>query len=124
MTPSTPPTTPRGERALATPPDHLQLPVRAALAAALVSLASLAPARVTAQSVESWPIHSMERPLPPRVTPGASQLPALPPSDAVILFVSPKYDPAKLLAALKEACTPKVMIGCSSVMVSQTTITS
>lgn len=34
--------------------------------------------------------------------------------DAVILFVSPKYDPAKLLAALKEACTPKVMIGCSS----------
>ncbi|MEO6434934.1 MAG: FIST N-terminal domain-containing protein [Tepidisphaeraceae bacterium] len=36
------------------------------------------------------------------------------PPDAVILFVSPKYDPAKLLAALKEACTPKVMIGCSS----------
>jgi hypothetical protein len=36
------------------------------------------------------------------------------PPDAVILFVSPKYDPAKLLAALKEASTPKVMIGCSS----------
>jgi hypothetical protein len=36
------------------------------------------------------------------------------PPDAVILFVSPKYDPAKLLVALKQACTPKVMIGCSS----------
>ena len=36
------------------------------------------------------------------------------PPDAVILFVSPKYDPAKLLAALNQACTPKVMIGCSS----------
>jgi hypothetical protein len=36
------------------------------------------------------------------------------PPDAVILFVSPKYDPAKLIAALKEACAPKVMIGCTS----------
>ena len=36
------------------------------------------------------------------------------PPDAVILFVSPKYDPAKLLSSLKGACAPKVMIGCSS----------
>ncbi|HEV2293590.1 MAG TPA: FIST N-terminal domain-containing protein [Tepidisphaeraceae bacterium] len=34
--------------------------------------------------------------------------------DAVILFVSPRYDPAKLLNAIKDACMPKAMMGCSS----------
>jgi hypothetical protein len=34
--------------------------------------------------------------------------------DAIILFVSPKYDPAKLVAAFKGTCSSKVIIGCSS----------
>jgi hypothetical protein len=34
--------------------------------------------------------------------------------DAVILFVSPKYDYHKLLSAFKEFCSPKFMVGCSS----------
>ena len=34
--------------------------------------------------------------------------------DAVILFVSPRYDPAKLLRAIQDGCMPKVMMGCSS----------
>lgn len=34
--------------------------------------------------------------------------------DVVLLFVSPKYDPHPLLAAVQSACGPKVMAGCSS----------
>jgi hypothetical protein len=34
--------------------------------------------------------------------------------DVVLLFVSPKYDPRRLLAAVQAACAPKVMAGCSS----------
>lgn len=36
------------------------------------------------------------------------------PPDVVILFVSPRYDPARLLNAMKDVCMPKVMVGCSS----------
>jgi hypothetical protein len=36
------------------------------------------------------------------------------PPDVVILFVSPKYDAPALLKAVKEACQPRVMMGCSS----------
>lgn len=83
MTSSTHLATTHGARALSEKLASLQLPVRAALLAVLVSLA---PSPAMTQSVESWPIHSMDRPRPPRVTPGASQLPALPPSDAIVLF--------------------------------------
>jgi hypothetical protein len=34
--------------------------------------------------------------------------------DAVVLFLSPRYDPAALLRGVKGACDPKVMVGCSS----------
>ena len=34
--------------------------------------------------------------------------------DALILFVSPRYDPSKLVKAIKETCAPKVIVGCSS----------
>jgi hypothetical protein len=34
--------------------------------------------------------------------------------DALILFVSPKYDAAALLRAVQAACGPKAMVGCSS----------
>ncbi len=34
--------------------------------------------------------------------------------DAVVLFVSPKYDAPVLVRALQEDCAPKVLVGCSS----------
>ncbi len=34
--------------------------------------------------------------------------------DALILFVSPRYDAAALLRAVDESCRPKLMVGCSS----------
>ncbi len=34
--------------------------------------------------------------------------------DALILFVSPKYDPAALVSAAKAACSPRLIVGCSS----------
>lgn len=34
--------------------------------------------------------------------------------DAVILFVSPRYDAPVLLQAVQRSCTPKIMVGCSS----------
>lgn len=36
------------------------------------------------------------------------------PPDALILFVSPRYDYTPLLRALDAACRPKVLVGCSS----------
>jgi hypothetical protein len=51
------------------------------LIAALLGIAG------TGQAQQSgWPVHSMDRPRPPVVTPGAVGLPASPPSDAVVLF--------------------------------------
>jgi len=35
---------------------------------------------------QGWPVHSMERPRPPVVTPGPAGPPVAPPSDAVVLF--------------------------------------
>jgi hypothetical protein len=34
--------------------------------------------------------------------------------DAIIVFSSPKYDYSQLLKAIKAACQPKIMVGCSS----------
>lgn len=39
-----------------------------------------------AQTVERWPIHSLERPRPPVVDPGPARPPTPPPSDAIVLF--------------------------------------
>jgi hypothetical protein len=39
-----------------------------------------------AQSPSQWKIHDMNRPHPPAITPGKNELPATPPSDALILF--------------------------------------
>lgn len=36
------------------------------------------------------------------------------PPDAVVVFASPRYEYADLLAALKAACRPSVLVGCSS----------
>ncbi|MBA2270066.1 MAG: FIST C-terminal domain-containing protein [Chthoniobacterales bacterium] len=43
----------------------------------------------------------------------AAQLEGTPP-DAVILFVSPKYDAAELVACVVDRCGAKIIIGCSS----------
>jgi len=43
----------------------------------------------------------------------AAQLEGTPP-DAVILFVSPKYDAAELVACVVDRCSAKIIIGCSS----------
>jgi hypothetical protein len=40
---------------------------------------------MAAQQID-WPIHSMDRPLPPVVTPGRIVMPVPPPSDAIVLF--------------------------------------
>ncbi|MBI4422027.1 MAG: DUF1080 domain-containing protein, partial [Gemmatimonadetes bacterium] len=48
----------------------------------LALLALLAPQALLAQ----WPVHSMERPRPPVVDPGAERAPVPPPSDAIVLF--------------------------------------
>jgi len=39
-----------------------------------------------AQDLGPWPQHSMDRPVPPVVTPAPSARPGAPPSDAVVLF--------------------------------------
>jgi hypothetical protein len=39
-----------------------------------------------AQQPGDWPIHSPDRPQPPKVDPGAGALPVPPPKDAVVLF--------------------------------------
>lgn len=43
-------------------------------------------APLSAQSVEDWPVHSMDRPVPPIVAPGRGGAPIPPPSDATVLF--------------------------------------
>jgi hypothetical protein len=46
---------------------------------------------------------------------GAQILQSMPePPDAVVVFVSPAYEFAELLEALKETCHPKIIVGCSS----------
>ena len=53
--------------------------------AGLCAMASLSPSEMAAQQTD-WPIHSMERPLPPVMTPGRIVMPVPPPSDAIVLF--------------------------------------
>ncbi|HEY8485341.1 MAG TPA: DUF1080 domain-containing protein [Longimicrobiales bacterium] len=67
--------------------------VAALVAAAAGNLAAGAVAECWSQSaatkaaVDRWPVHSMERPRPPVVTPGpAPATPVPPPSDAIVLF--------------------------------------
>lgn len=45
-----------------------------------------------AQTPSGWKQHDMNRPLPPIVTPGASQSPVPPPSDAIVLFDGSSLD--------------------------------
>ena len=57
---------------------------RAGLVTAFL-IASL-PQVSSSQDLGSWPQHSKERPKPPIVTPGKSNLPLPPPADAIVLF--------------------------------------
>lgn len=50
------------------------------------------PGLVMAQTPSRWRAHEMGRPRPPVVTPGASMLPAAPPSDALVLFDGRNFD--------------------------------
>jgi len=49
--------------------------------ALLAFVAAAAPLRA-----QQWPVHSMDRPRPPVVDPGAERQPVAPPSDAIVLF--------------------------------------
>jgi hypothetical protein len=57
-------------------------PARPAFALLLLLL----PVAASAQDTPSWPIHSMDRPVPPVVTPAPPTSPLAPPSDATVLF--------------------------------------
>lgn len=57
-----------------------------ALLSHLCLFATVAAPPGAAQAVEDWPVHSMERPVPPIVVPAPAQGPVPPPSDAVVLF--------------------------------------
>lgn len=48
--------------------------------------------KLNAQLSTGWKQHDMKRPLPPLVTPGESNLPTAPPSDAIILFDGKSLD--------------------------------
>jgi hypothetical protein len=54
--------------------------------AAQDSAAAQLPAAAGARPEPRWPMHSMERPAPPVVTPAAAGAPVAPPSDAMVLF--------------------------------------
>lgn len=65
---------------------HVRLAASPLVALALLAGASaVSDAQSTAAPTMSWPIHSMDRPKPPVVTPGAF-VSAPPPSDAIVLF--------------------------------------
>ena len=57
-----------------------------ALALGAATCLALAPAPSFAQDTTRWTMHSMERPVPPVVTPAPVAAPAPPPSDAIVLF--------------------------------------
>jgi hypothetical protein len=63
----------------------LSSPVALSLAAA-GAIGLLGAAGAHAQSPADWPVHSMDRPVPPIVTPGPAGPPVAPPSDAIVLF--------------------------------------
>ena len=52
----------------------------------LLALLFLMAGSVDAQQPREWPIHSLDRPQPPVVDPGAGALPVPPPKDATVLF--------------------------------------
>jgi 3-keto-disaccharide hydrolase len=58
----------------------------------LVLLLSLGAAVAYGQPSTKWPQHSMDRPVPPVVDPGAGALPVPPPADAVVLFGGTSLD--------------------------------
>ncbi|MBV6521663.1 MAG: hypothetical protein MNPFHGCM_01807 [Gemmatimonadaceae bacterium] len=62
--------------------------MRSCTAPAALTLALLIPALTSTAASQKmdWPIHSMERPRPPVVAPGAGALPVPPPADAVVLL--------------------------------------
>jgi 3-keto-disaccharide hydrolase len=62
-----------------------------AIVTALTSAAATVNAQQKVQQTE-WPQHSMERPAPPVVDPGAGALPVPPPRDAVVLFDGTSLD--------------------------------
>ena len=55
------------------------------LATVVAGLAAASAAAIQGQTMTDWPIHSMDRPVPPVVTPGPF-VSAAPPSDAIVLF--------------------------------------
>ena len=57
---------------------------RSLIAAGILAIAL--PSTSFAQDLGPWPQHSMDRPVPPVVTPAPTATPGAPPSDAVVLF--------------------------------------
>jgi Domain of Unknown Function (DUF1080) len=62
------------------------LPIVSALALALALASAGAAMAQQPDSARQWPVHSMDRPRPPVVTPAPAGEPVPPPSDAVVLF--------------------------------------
>ncbi len=58
--------------------------IRSLIAAGILAIAL--PSTSFAQDLGPWPQHSMDRPVPPVVTPAPAATPGAPPSDAVVLF--------------------------------------
>ena len=52
----------------------------------LLALLLLMAGSADAQQPREWPVHSVDRPQPPVVDPGAGALPVPPPKDAIVLF--------------------------------------
>ena len=53
---------------------------------ALMSAIALCLAVAAGAAQDQWPVHDMDRPMPPVVTPGPAGPPVAPPSDAIVLF--------------------------------------
>lgn len=58
----------------------------AILLTAVAGVLGLDLSEVSAQSVNDWPVHSVERPVPPVIVPGPASASVPPPSDATVLF--------------------------------------
>jgi hypothetical protein len=83
--------TTRGERRAAC---RAAMGVRRVAAPVIVCFALLLRphAAIAQQSLGDWPQHSMDRPKPPVITPGAGTVGAKPPSDAIVLFGGKNLD--------------------------------
>ncbi|MGB8959560.1 MAG: DUF1080 domain-containing protein [Candidatus Aminicenantales bacterium] len=53
---------------------------------ALTSAIAVCLAAAAGAAQDQWPVHDMDRPMPPVVTPGPAGPPLAPPSDAIVLF--------------------------------------